>query len=492
MLGAKFLLFFVYAAISVLIVRMLGKQEYGVFALCKNLVEVLVIFCTLGLNTALVRFVPELVVNRNKAGLRNLLWKTLALQAGAVLVALLILVPATPLFDRWFRVEFGLLIALSVILSGFLLLKNYYNDVLTSLFLAKRVALFSILQAGVWCGLLGFFAWRGAASPGEVLLAEILSIAVVGPMVCWRLLSFVRSLDWKSPPRGIGRTRVMNLALGALGGGIGRAFMMKYSETFFLGFYFTPAVVAVYDLGYSSTMLVITFIPMALQTVFASGLSEAYVKDPDCLPRLVESLYKVLILVSVPLASFGVFYAPQAIVLLYGPEMAGAGWVASAFCFVHLLPLIAIPLALVVGVKEKVKEFLPLLYFRVAVNLVLDWVLIPPFGIPGALGAVLLTFVLTFPFRLNFIRSLLGGFYFPVGFFLRFLVTGPLLAAAVWAVFPRVNLAGLAALAVLYLILFVVCLRWFRLLRHEDVRELRMLDFKKLNGLLDLVAGPAK
>lgn len=492
MVGSKFFLFFVYAAISILTVRLLGKEDYGIFALCRNFVEVLLILCTLGLNTALVRFVPELVVHHNKAGLRRLLWKTLAIQLAAVGVAFAILVPMTPLFSQWFRVDFGILIGLSVVLTGFAILKNFYNDVLTSLFLAKRLVAYSVLQSAIWCAGLGWLAWQGGASPAAVFIAEIVSIAVAGSLALTALVRHVKNLDWRSPPLGIGRTRVANLALGALGGGIGRAFMMKYTETFFLGLYFSPAVVAIYDLGFSSTMLVITFIPMALQTVFASGLSEAYVRNPDSLPRLVESLYKVLILLALPLASFGVFYAPQAVVLFYGQEMAGAGWVASAFCFIHLLPLVAIPLSMAIGVKEKVKEFLSLLYFRVAVNLVLDWLLIPPFGIPGAMAAVVLTFVVTFPFRLNLIRSVLGGFHFPLRFFLRFLIAGPALAAVVWWIVPTVNIPGLLGLGVLYLGLFVALMRFARLLRHEDVAELRALDFSKLNRLLDLIAAPAK
>lgn len=489
MLGSKVFLFFVYAGISILTVRMLGKEEYGVFALCKNLVEVLVILCTLGLNTSLIRFVPELVVHKNKAGLKRLLWKTLALQAAAAIGAFALLVPFTHLFDKWFSVTFGALIALSVALSACAMLKNFYNDVLTSLFLAKRVVIFSVAQSAIWLALLLWFAARGHATPAEVLTAEIISILAVGVLAIWSLWKYVHGLKWRSPPEGIGRRRVMNLALGALGGGIGRAFMMKYTETFFLGLYFSPAVVAIYDLGFSSTMLVITFIPMALQTVFASGLSEAYVKDPNCLPRLVESLYKVMILLAVPLASFGVFFAPQAVVLFYGQEMAGAGWIASTFCFVHLLPLIAIPLSMAVGVKEKVKEFLPLLYFRVGVNLVLDWLLIPRFEIPGAIAAVVLTFVLTFPFRLKLIRSLLGGFHFPLAFFLRFFVVCPALAALVWLIFPKVNIPLLFVAAGIYFALTLAAFRFARLLRPADVAELRSLEFKKLNRLLDILAG---
>jgi O-antigen/teichoic acid export membrane protein len=228
---------------------------------------------------------------------------------------------------------------------------------------------------------------------------------------------------------------------------------------------------------------------MALQTIFASGLAEAYVKDPDCLPRLVKSLYKVLILMSLPVAAFGVFFAPDAVVLFYGEEMAGAGWIASAFCIIHLLPLIAIPLSMAIGAREKVKEFLPLLYIRVVVNVLLDWILISRFGIPGAIAAIVLTFVLTFPLRLRYIRNFLGGFHFPAWFFIRFIVVCPLVAGILWAVAPHGSHVWLFAAAGIYFVVLALIFRFTPFIRHADVAELRSLNFSKLNRLLDLLVG---
>jgi len=112
-LGSKVLLFFAYFGISVLIVRGLGKDQYGVFALCKNFADILMIFCGLGMNAVILRFVPELMVNRNRAGLLRLLWKTAAIQLGLSVAAIAVLTPMTPLFDRWFGVSFGPLLFLT-------------------------------------------------------------------------------------------------------------------------------------------------------------------------------------------------------------------------------------------------------------------------------------------------------------------------------------------------------------------------------------------
>jgi O-antigen/teichoic acid export membrane protein len=491
-LASKALLFFAYFGISVLIVRGLGKEEYGVFSILKAIADIVVILCGLGMNAAILRFVPELVVHSNRAGLFRLLWKTAVLQLGLSLVATALFFPLTPVFSRWFHIDFGMLLVVTGISVAFILAKSWYNDVLTSLFLGRWVALISFVQGISWALLLGWLVWRQGATVFSVLIVEIISIAISSALAAVILWKVFRGMNWRSPPQGIGRARVLSMGLATWGGSIGRAFMMRYTETFFLGIYFGPATVAIYNLGFSSTLLVITFIPMALQTIFSSGLAEAYVKDPACLPRLVASLYKVLIMLSVPVAAFGVFFAPAAVTLFYGEEMAGAGWIASTFCGIHLLPLIAIPLSMAIGAREKVKEFLPLLYFRVGVNVLLDWLLIPHFGIPGALTALLLTFVLTFPLRLRLIRSILGGFHFPAGFFLRFILVCPALAAAVWWVLPAQHFLTLFLAAGIYFVLFFFLLRFARLLQHDDVVELRALEFSKLNRLLDLLVGPKK
>ncbi len=488
-LASKCLLFFAYFLISVLIVRALGKVEYGIFAILKNIADLLMIVCGLGMNAVLLRFVPELVVNKNRAGLIRLLWKTLAVQLLLVGFAIALFTPLTSHFARWFDVSFGPLIALMCLSVGFVLFKSWYNDVLTSLFLGRWVALISFVQGISWALLLGWLVWRGGASIFAIFVVEMVSIAISGAMAIVILSRSVKAMRWRSPPMGIGRRRVLNMGLAVWGGSIGRAFMMKYTETFFLGIYFGPAAVAIYDLGYSSTMLVITFIPMALQTLFASGVAEAFVKDPDCLPRMVSNLYKVLILLAVPVAAFGVFFSPAAVVLFYGDEMRDAGWIASSFCAIHLLPLIAMPLSMAIGAKEKVKEFLPLLYFRVAVNIALDWLLIPTYGIPGALAAVVLTFLLTFPLRLRLIRSILGGFHFPLAFLLRFLFACGSTAAIVWLLLPGHTFLNLFAAGGLYGFILLGLLRFAPLLAKEDLAELRALDFNKLNRLLDLMVG---
>lgn len=427
MVATKAVLFFVYFGISIVAVRKLGKEQYGVFSLCRNVSEYLVILCALGLNAAILRFVPELGINRNLAGIKRLLWKSALLQIVAVGVATAGLWLLTPLFSRWFRVPFGYLLIMSGLLTAAQLSKDYLNDTFTSLFRSRLVSILSFGQALLWFGLLwAGLTWRPTV--GMALGAQIVSIGLVSLTGIVLLLAYLRSLKWRSPPLGIGRERTLRLSSATLFNSMFRMLMLKYTEVFFLGVYFTPAVVGVYDLGYSMPFVAMTLIPSALQTLFTSAFAEAYSRDANCLGRLITAVYKMLILLILPMAAFGFFFSPHAVVLLYGETMRSSGWIAAVFCLLHALPLISMPLSMAITAREKVLNMLPYMVMQVAVNLLLDFLLIPRWGIPGAVAAVALTFIVTIPIRLRAVRQILGAVYFPAGFCFRIALTVAALA----------------------------------------------------------------
>ena len=162
---------------------------------------------------------------------------------------------------------------------------------------------------------------------------------------------------------------------------------------------------------------------MALQTLFSSAFAEAYQRDKELLPKMVSSMFKVLILLSLPLAATGFLFSEILVEKLYGEDMKSAGRVAKYFSLIHILPLISMPLSMAVTTLEKNSRTVGLLILQVTVNIALDIILIPQYGLMGAVAAVLLTFVLTIPIRLSVIRRLIGGIWFPVKFFIQVLLT---------------------------------------------------------------------
>lgn len=491
MIAIKVVLMFVYFAISILAVRGLGKEQYGVLSLCKNIAEYAVIVCGLGLNAALLRFIPELMLHNNRAGLRRLLWKTAALQMLAAALCVGALYLLTPALGRWFKADLRVVLVIAGLIVMTQLAKNYLNDVFTSLFRTRTVSMLSFAQAVLWTALLAAgLAWRPTVS--VALVAQILSMVVVGAAGVALLVAHVRRMTGRSPPLGIGRGRTLKLSMPTMMNNVLRMLMLQYTEIFFLGYYFTPAVVGIYDLGYSTPFVAMTLIPASLQTLFTSAFAEAYARDRDCLPALIRSVYKMLILIVLPLAAFGAFFASRAIVVLYGAEMAAAGPIAAAFCLLHALPLISMPLSMAITARERVLSMLPYMVGQVLLNLLLDWLLIPRWGIHGAVGAVALTFLLTIPLRLNAVRAILGTIAFPLPFCLRIGAVSVVLAGLLGLSASHLNLAGLGAAAVLFLALYAASIRGLRLLNADDMEDLNRLATAKLARGLRWFAGRAR
>jgi len=483
MIVSKFIMFFVYFGISVVIVRMLGPRKYGVFSLCKNIAAYLIPICALGLNSAILRFVPELAASTNKAGIKRLLSKIAIIQllvCGLVFCAFIFLKPH---LNSWFHVDFRYYLLITGVLIFGQVAKNYTNDTFTAFFKIKNVALISILQSiAIATGLYLFL--RTNPDVGIALGVEGVVLVVSAGISLFMLVKYISGLNWRSPAYGIGKRRTLKLSSAMLLNSTARMLMLKYTEIFFLGIFFSPVLVGIYELGYSTPQMVVIFIPMAIQTMFTSAFSEAYSRDKECLPVLISSFYRIIIITALPITAFGVFFASRGIELVYGAEMSAAGPVAAAFCLIHMFPLISMPLSMALVAKEKVMNMFPLLLFQVAVNLLLDFMLIPRYGIKGAVIAVVGTFVLTIPVRLYVVARLVGGIYFPLKFFFKIAIPFFLLALVLFPLAGVLNLATYFLVAILYAFSGLLLIKVLGLLSEDDVKEFRILEIDKLNKVL--------
>ncbi|MCF7816653.1 MAG: oligosaccharide flippase family protein [Kiritimatiellales bacterium] len=505
MLLSKLVLFFVYFGVSVLTVNGLGKDKFGVFSLMTNISSYLLVVCGLGLGAALMRYVPELALRQNRRGLIHLLWKSALLQLLATSVATMVLLhfsdPLQRLFNAGHVERFRFYLALACGLVGLSLLKEFIATVFTSVFRMRIVAMLSTLQGVVWLVAL-LVGLRISPEVGTVFYVQMLSIGLVYSFGTIALVRFVHRLPWRTDEFGIGKRRALQFSGSAMLSAILRMMMFKYSEIFFLAAVGGTTLAGMYDLGYSLPYTIVTFIPLALLSLFTAAFAEAYVRDNDCLGRLIGSYYKLLIMVSLPVAVLGAFFAPEAYRIIYSGEMDAAGRIASAFCLVLLLPLLSMPLSMALKAKEKVHNMLPMMMLQIAVNLVLDWLLIVHlrWGATGGICAVLGTFVLTISPRLMVARRIIGGIYFPMRFLLR--MTGVLAldaGAFYWIavqtrLFERfannwINLGLLFAVAAAYLVVFLLCVRMLHLVRKSDIADFQALEIAPLNTALKLLFG---
>ncbi|MDF7807583.1 oligosaccharide flippase family protein [Pontiellaceae bacterium B12219] len=500
MVVGKLALFFIYIGISIITVDGLGREKYGVYSLLMNLSQYMLMLCGMGLGVALMRYIPELAARRNRFGLVHLLWKSAALQLSAVvIVSTLLLIYAEPL-QRLFKAEevenFRFYLFLACVITSVLLMKDFVGTAFTSLYKTRVVALLSVSQGVVWIGLL--YVWllvRPAVA--TALTVQIVSVAVIYTLGSILLVQHVRNLPWEVKEFGIGKKRALVFSGTVMLSSLLRIVMFKYSEIFFLAAIAGTTVAGMYDLGYTLPYTAITFLPLAFLPIFTAAFAEAYVRDKTCLGRLIKSYYKLLMLVSLPVAVLGAYFSPIAYRLIYRGEMDEAGQIASALCIVLLLPLVSMPLSAAIKAKEKVLNMMPMLVLQLVVNLFLDWLLIVHFrlGMYGGILAVVGTFVFTIPIRLWVVSRIIGGVYFPALFCLRITVVLAALAGSfywisqkaalfTWVESRLLNLVFLAGIGGFYLCAFLLMVRYLRLVRKEDVQDFQALDIARLNSVL--------
>ncbi|MEE9369769.1 MAG: oligosaccharide flippase family protein [Pontiella sp.] len=500
MVVGKLVLFFLYFGVSVLTVNGLGKEKFGVYSLILNISSYMLIICGLGLGSALMRYVPELVARKNRFGLIHFLWKSATLQllaiAGLSAILLLSCEPLQRLFNAEHVENFRFYLKLSCGLTSILLLKDFVGTVFTSMFNTRIVAILSVIQGIMWFSVL--YVWLEIQPEVSVaFFVQIIAVGMVYSIGAVILFRAIQQLPWKTREFGIGKRRALSFSGTVMLSSILRMGMFKYSEIFFLAAVGGTTLAGVYDLGYTLPYTAITFIPLALMPLFTSAFAEAYVRDNSCLGLLISSYYKMLMMVSLPVTVLGICFAPEAYHIIYKGGMDEAGYIASAFCIVLTLPLISMPLSAAIKAKEKVLNMVPMLVLQIVVNLVLDWLLIVEYrmGVWGGIFAVLGTFVLTIPLRLWVIRGIIGGIYFPIGFFLRIISALIVLGAVFRWIATRfnvfhlvevqwINITLLFITGAVYVGLFLLAARYLRLVREEDIEDFHALEITKLNKLL--------
>ncbi|MDP1835605.1 MAG: oligosaccharide flippase family protein [Chlamydiales bacterium] len=489
LLVGKLLTFFLYFVISIFIVRGLGPTNYGIYSLLSSIADYFMVICAMGLNTALLRFVPELIRDKNRPGLKRFLRNSLFLQLAALTGLGLTAYIFSSSLGELFHIPFSIYIAALLFFTGMLLTKEYLNNLFTALFMARFLAITSVGQALLFLGWLLWLGHTDSYGVNAVLIAYSSSIAAMAVISLIKLKRYLSVWEANTSLPGIGRGRVLRLTLPMMFNAMTNKLLQQYSEIFFLGYFVTPAMVGYYSLGFTLANLLLNFVPMALHTLFTSAFAEAYTRNKESIADLTKGVYQVLILVTVPLACFGFFFSPATVVVVYGKDMAPAGPIASFFSLFQLLPMIWIPLSMAITAVEKVGETMWLNAVQLVVNLILDYFLIKYFFLVGAMAAKALTFVITLPLKIIVIRRLVGGIYLPISFLARIFVTAFALAGMLYYIWPRPNLLGLFGLAFLYALIGIIVVKIFKIIRPADIERFRTIDIKPLNKAFDFLTG---
>lgn len=366
---------FVYLA------RTLGVEGYGVLEFALSLLTYFLLFADGGLELWATREAASGTDTRNLVARIVPLRFILAVGSFCVLLLVLLLLPDYPGL-RSIMILFGLtLFSQAINLKWVFMGQEKMTGVAVGLVIAQivfAVAIFALVR-----------------SPRAIVWVPILRLVSDLAMAVYFGRLFVKmhgDLRLKFTLRKPGTTLRPALPLGA---SHGLAFMSYNFDTILLGLLLTPAAVGLYSAAYKPVTVV-----LAMPTTYFIGLfptlARTYTQNRDAFSEIVNRSFGLAALCAVPLGIGGLFLASPIINFLFGPAYASSVPVLQILVWSAALVILRGTFRQSLNGAGRAGLDLRCAGASVLLNITLNLVLIPRYGIIGAAVATLVSEMLWF------------------------------------------------------------------------------------------------
>jgi O-antigen/teichoic acid export membrane protein len=470
------------AASSILIARYLGAERMGEVSYAIWLSSLLSLFSTLGLPTTIIKYVSEYIGRESLDAAGALFRRVFRLECLAASAVLFLFLAEELAFDffeaRGLLVEVGIyfltLAGLAVLMAAAQGMKQFKALALLGAFVypVQLGALWLVLALGGEIrGVLWVYVAANAASmvflaaalrKGRVLLRPSAAPVPAKPP---ETASASSSPDWK---------RIGLYFLTVSGITLIDAVVWQRSEVFFLKKFSTDENVAFYSIGFGLSQTIIRSVGLALLGILMPYFSSHYgANDMDRVRRLYDSSTRWLGFFTIPFIAAGVTLGPEIIRILYGKQYLPVNGVLWLLLISSAAGTIAGGGAALLHGVERQMVILKIGAAMAVLNLLLDIVLIPSYGLMGAAAANAASQIFASVLGIGYIvRSM--KIKFPTLSVLKTLLSSAITLTLMLAAKRLVPgpYAGAAVAAALGPLVFLACQKLFAFYSPDDTRIL--------------------
>lgn len=472
--------------------RGLGPEGFGTFSQARSVLLVLVILSSLGLAVGVKRFVAKFGEEKRGAEARRVIrdgsWLIAASSlAGAALLAAL----AGPLAAAFHNPSLVLpLRILAVALPAALgveyvtrigeAFRSFRSSVIARQILDPSLRLvLSVGLLALGAGLPAIMGAYAASAVGALLVA----IVLVGR------IERLRALDRGPAPSQMGT--LLRFSLPLVFGGVLFDFAERI-DILMIGLFRDEAQVGVYAVGSALARSLLVLVASTIPVVGTLAAEAVGRGSADDIAKLHRTVTRWMLFFTAPLAAGLLLFPEEAVTLLFGRDYASAAPALQVLVIAYLTGVLVGPVGLLLNTMGKTHWTLANMAIRTGVNVVLNLLLIPRFGILGAAWGTVISLLVASGLLLSWLGKMApigrsyAGWGRPVlvlcaasglgwGASRLVLATGVGGAAASW-------IAGLTGGAVL-LAAFAVGVKTVPgCLEEEDLALLRLVRLRRLPG----------
>jgi O-antigen/teichoic acid export membrane protein len=347
-------------------------------------------------------------------------FRRLVLMQGGVWIALLLLSRFGGNFlGAFFRDasgRFGFYLQVAVACFIFELFMLLLNNFFQSWYETKRLAAVMIGGNALYLALIVI-----AMSMGLGIAAVLVSGAAMNLFMIALLAPGARGLmrSVSSTGRGPGVGAVLRFSLPFVVTGLLGQIVWRQSEVLFLGHFKGAEAAGFFSLAYRMPQMLLEFVPLTVWPIVMAGTSELYAKDAGNLPRAIDVYFKLIFLLVVPVAAMGFAFAKPLIPIVYGAKMLPAALLTQLFFVVFSYSFLYTPMSMAFYVMGKSWVNMLIFMTLAVLEIGLDLVLIPPYGMWGAILSVSIVLLMGVVLFHAVMRKVRPDVKTPAGFIVR-------------------------------------------------------------------------
>lgn len=475
----------------IIIARALGPTQFGAFMLLMTIANFIIYFSDVGIVQGLKRYIPEIYAKKQDWAVSKLFFEGAKVRILVAVLSILVLWifigPLNQLLQLDPYVSPGILLIISLYIIFFsinllleVVLLNVYEqkfmnilNVIVNIFFVIALLLIYLYTDFSLKHVLTIFLLK------NIVMAVMLSIKSRKIIVFNKDIDHSFFYDIRSRFWSFNKILFITFIL---------QYVVAYtSDNYFLAFFLSLQAVAFYSLAYNFSNNVFSILlPLSLSDMLRATMIRQYKEHGLTeLQKMFRYALKFYTLAMFPIAIGGAILSKELILLFYGREYAAAAPILSAFLL--LLPAFKILnlFSTIIYAFEKQKVILQISLLGV-LNIILNILLIPRFGVFGAVAATsftlaLITLVLyAYSYKLAKIelpKKSIGKCFF----------ASTIMGILVYLMSNSLNYELLIKVPLIVIVgggIYFITLVLLRILDKEDVKVLEKLNYPIANKFL--------
>ncbi|MFH1511079.1 MAG: flippase [Candidatus Woesearchaeota archaeon] len=452
----------------IMLVRNLSIKFYGFFYSAMAVVSLLVLFRDLGLRHTLVKYISEhMAVGRSNLIKGLVVFASVVTGATSLILGFCLVVTAEFLSEHYFKVPET---TFAIQLFALVLLFSFVDQIITYTFQGlQRMVAFSTMEPVRMLVLLAataiFFHCRiGIYAPIAALIISLVFCVVIYGRILYK--SIPQVVAAKATLNKSLAKRYMKFGVFTLISLTG-VLLLTNTDTLMLTYFGSLDNVGIYHVAVPISSLLL-FLAVAVGKVSLPMVSEMKTKKKSkYINQMVEIIHKYLLVLVLPMALSMIVFPEIIIKVFFGNAYTGAKFALQALAVGTIFYSIAIVNeSVLLGLRRAEMDTQNVL-FAAIINVILNFLLIPEYGIDGAAIATAIsyfTLLMISTHRLNILLRIKPQ----------------------WFDWSKVGLAGVMFTVVISLTKYLLNLHWF--IEMTICGILGMLSYTAVLRLMQLIS----